>query len=150
MRNFSEDTLRQLDALNNWLSDVYGEEARFSTLLIEAGFSEVEIEQIKREHLSEFLQAVIDLMAEYTDDQSGEGRNRLTMQLMVQCYGLIDGKPQDRYVIGHSVGVCGERIRQLVNRRLRLYRDPKQQAKFQDDFAAIGRRLLDNESSGQE
>lgn len=145
MPNNNDNTLRQLDALNNWLGDVYGKGTGFGTLLLDAGFSEAEIEQIKREHLSEFLQAFIDLLASYTDLPS-EGRN----MLMLQHYGLIDGKPLDFYVIGHSYGVAGERIRQLVTRRLDLYRDPNRQAKFQDDFAAIGRRLLDNESSSQE
>jgi len=144
MPNISDNTLHQLDALNNWLGAVYGEGTAFGTLLLDAGFSEAEIEQIKREHLSEFLQAVIDLMAGYID-LSSEGRNRL----MVQHYGLIDGKPLALHAIGDSVGVNEERIRQLVNKRLDLYRDPKRQAKFQYDFAAIGRRLLDNESSSQ-
>lgn len=145
MPTISDNTLRQLDALNNWLGDVYSEETSFGTLLLDAEFSEAEIEQIKQKYLSEFLQAVVDLMAGYTDMPDARGH-----PLMVQHYGLIDGKPQDFYVIGHSVGVAGERIRQLVTRRLNVYRDPKRQAKFRDDFAAIGRRLLNNESSSQE
>lgn len=141
MPNISDNTLHQLDALNNWLGDVYGKGTNFDTLLLDAGFSEAQIEQIKQDHLSELLQAVLDLLAGYTD-LSSEGRN----MLMVQHYGLIDGKPLDFYTIGNSVGVSGARIRQLVTMRLKLYRDPKRQAVFQNDFAAIGRRLLDNQS----
>jgi hypothetical protein len=144
MPNVSDNTFHQFDALNHWLSDVYGEGTGFDSLLLQAGFSEAEIEQIKREHLSEFLQAVIDLLASYNDFSNGA-----RYQVMLQHYGLIDGKPLDFWVIGHSYGVAGERIRQLVNRRLGLYRDPKRQAKFQSDFAAIGRRLLDNEGGSQ-
>ena len=150
MPEFRDNTPGKLDALNNWLGDVYGEETSFATLLIDGGFSALEIEYIKQDHLSEFLQMVLDLMAEYTDDRFSEGRNRGTMQLMMQCYGLIDGKPQDRYAIGQSVGVCGERIRQLVNQRMSLYHEPTRQAKFHDEFIAIGQRLLDNEKSSQE
>ncbi len=139
MPNISDNTPHQLDALNNWLGDVYGEGTNFGTLLLDSGFSEAEIEQIKREHLSELLQAVIDLMASYTD----LSRERSTM-LMVQHYGLIDGKPVALEELGHSAGVARERIRQLVTKRLNLYRDPKRQAIFQQDFAAIGRRLLGN------
>jgi|GEM_PF-1496607 len=149
MSNINDNLLSQLDALNSWLGDVYGEETSFNTLLIDSGFSEAEIEQIKQKYLNKYLQAVLDLMAEYTDERSSEGRNKGTMQLMVQHYGLIDGKPQNLYAIGSSVGVCGERIRQLVTRRLDLYRDSKQQEIFQNDFATIGRQLLDNESSNQ-
>jgi hypothetical protein len=144
MPNITDDTLHQFDALNNWLGDVYGEGKGFSTLLLDAGFSEAEIELIKREHLSEFLQAVIDLLASYNDFS-----NDARYQVMLQHYGLIDGKPLDFWVIGHSYGVAGERIRQLVNRRLELYRDPKRQAEFQHDFTAIGQRLLDYESGSQ-
>lgn len=141
MPNTSDQTLCQLDALNNWLGDVYGEETHFSTLLIDAGFNNAEIEQINRVHLSEFLQMVLSLLDSYPD-LSNEGLNRL----MVQHYGLIDGRPQNFYIMSASLGVGGERVRQLVNKRLSLYRDPTRQAKLRDDFAAIGRRLLNTES----
>ncbi len=144
MPNVTDDTLRQFDALNNWLGDVYGKGNSFSTLLLDAGFRETEIELIKREHLSEFLQAVIDLLASYNDFS-----NNARYQVMLQHYGLIDGKPLTFWEIGHHYGVAGERIRQLVNKRLDLYRDPKRQAEFRHDFSAIGRRLLDNVSSSQ-
>ncbi len=136
----SENLLRQLDALNNWLSDAYGEETDFNTLLTDSGFTDAEVERIKQKHLHEFLHAVIDLMDCSTDQRKW---------IMVQHYGLIDGKPQDFYVLGDSAGVCGERIRQLVTRRLDFYRDPKQQKIFQNDFATIGRQLLDNEGNSQ-
>jgi DNA-directed RNA polymerase sigma subunit (sigma70/sigma32) len=144
MPNINDDTLHQFDALNHWLSDVYGEGTGFDTLLLQAGFSEAEIAHIKQEYLSEFLQAVIDLLASYNDFS-----NDARYKVMLQHYGLIDGKPLDFYVIGRSYGVAGERIRQLVNRRLELYRDPNRQAEFRHDFNAIGRRLLDNEIGGQ-
>ena len=144
MPSISDNTLHQFDALNNWLGDIYGKGTSFGTLLLDAGFRDTEIEQIKREYLSEFLQAVIDLLASYNDFS-----NNARYQVMLQHYGLIDGKPLAFHVIGNSVGVPGERIRQLVNRRLDLYRDPKRQAIFRYDFAGIGRRLLDNESNSQ-
>lgn len=142
MPDSTDNTLLQFDALNHWLGDVYGEGIGFGTLLLDAGFSETEIDQIKREHLSEFLQGVIDLLASYNDFS-----NNARYQVMLQHYGLIDGKPLAFNVIGNSVGLAGERIRQLVTRRLDLYRAPERQAKFRYDFAALGRRLLDNESN---
>jgi len=42
MPNIKESLLLQLNALNNWLGEVYGEETSFSTLLIDSGFSELE------------------------------------------------------------------------------------------------------------
>lgn len=146
MTNFTGNTLRQLDALNTWLGDVYDGETQFSTLLIDAGFSKAEVQQLKHEHLSEFLQAVQGLLESYNLTPI-DTRNHM---VMVQHYGLNDGTPQSFHVIGNSVGVCGERIRQLVTRRVNFYCDPIQQAKLVYDFAAIGRHLLDNEGKNQQ
>ena len=144
MTNANDQTLRQLDALNSWLSDVYSEGMDFSTLLSTAGFSGSEIEHIKRVHLREFLQAVIALLATYRDLHN-EHRDIL----MVQHYGLIDGKPQDLYQMGSRYGVCGERMRQLVHKRLVLFQASDRQSQLQADFAVIGRRLLDDESDSK-
>lgn len=138
MPNINDNTLHRLDVLNNWLGDVFDEETNFGTLLIDAGFSEAEIEEIKQNYLGEFLRAIISLLDCDIDQRK---------MLMVQYYGLIDGKPQDYYVLGHGAGVCGQRIKQLVHKRLGFYREPKQQATFRDGFAAIGRQLLDNNQS---
>ena len=140
MPNINNQTLHQLDALNNWLDDVYGEETNLTSLLIDADFSEAEIARIQHNYLAEFLQAVMDLLASYVDLPS-EGRNNL----MIQHYGLNDGEPQGFYKMGAAIGLCGERMRQLVNQRLNLYHDPNRQEALHSDLAAIGRQLLDNE-----
>lgn len=137
MSNLSHNTLQQLDAFNSWLGDVYGEGTHFNPLLIDSGFSDAEIEQIKLKHLDEFLQAVIDLLAGYRDL-----RNEHFDNLMVQHYGLTDGKPQAFATIGSSVGVSPERIRQLVNKRLVLFYDPERQTELREAFTVICRRLL--------
>ena len=142
---WDENIFCRLAAFNKWLNDVYDEEMNFNTLLVETGFSEVEIEYLKREYLSEFFQELLHLIASYPD-LAHEERN----SLMLIHYGLIDGKPQALATIGASVGVSPERIRQLVNKRMDLYRDPKRKAKFQSDFASIGRRLLNGKRGIQD
>lgn len=135
----NENALHQLQALNHWLGDVFGTETKFSTLLTDAGLSKAEIEHIKQNHLSEFLLSVIELLESYM-----ELTNDQRYKVMLWHYGLSDDKPQDYYAIGSLVGVCGERIRQLVNRRLDWHRDPQRQAQFKRDFAQIARLFLDN------
>src|SRR4051812_27509356 len=109
MPNFSDVTLRRFDALNRWLADVYGKGTDFDKLLFDEGYNEAEIEQIKRDHLTEFLQAILDLLDTYGDSNT-EKRSRF---VIVQHYGLSDGNPLDFHTVGNSVGVAGERIRQL-------------------------------------
>lgn len=149
MADFSDNTLQRLNALNNWLGDVYGTGTSFNSLLLDAGFNEAEIEQIKQAHVSEYLQAIIELIAGYIGVSFSEERNKRTLQLMVQHYGLSDGKPVALREIGISLGIARERIHQLITMRLDVYRDPERQEKFRYDFAAIGRRLLANQRSRQ-
>ncbi len=143
MSNVSESMLRRLDAFNNWLGDVFGEETNFSTLLSDADFSDVEVEQLKSHHLSAFLQAVMDLLAGYAEYTSEQRDNWLVQQY----YGLVDGNPQSLEMLGANAGVARERIWQLVNRNLNLYHDPDRQAKFHEDFAAIGHWLINVEGN---
>ena len=145
MHDISDETIRRLDAFNAWLKDVYNKKTSFNTLLIDAGFSEAQIEQLTHEHLSEFLQAILDLMDGYATQDS---KQRDTI-VMVQHYGLTDGKPQDFYAMAPNFGVCGSRMRQLTMMGLKLYRDPRWGAKYQNDIAFIARRLLGNESNNR-
>jgi DNA-directed RNA polymerase sigma subunit (sigma70/sigma32) len=145
MTTINSDTLRQLEAFNSWLLDVYGEETSFNSLLVGTGFSKVEIEQIKQKYLKEFLQAVMKLLVDNSNPIEVRGN-----RLIGLYYGLNDGNPQTIYTIGTSVGVSPTRIRQLLNKALALYRDPERLSKFQDDFALIGQQLLDNDKGTEE
>lgn len=136
MPTINDETLHQFDALNNWLNDVYDKETNFSTILAESGFTEEKINHIKQVHLSTFLHMAVNLMTDYTIDIRSE-------KCMMKHYGLINGKPESLETIGHSFGVCRERIWQLLNKQMTFYRIPEQQVKFQRDFVAIGRELLD-------
>lgn len=126
----------RLDALNKWLEDVYGDEIDFSMLMIHYGFSAVDIEYVLLERLDDLLHLVMHLLDSYPDLQNG--RN----QLMIEVYGLLDGDPKDPYSIAHNYGVCGQRIKQLVAQRLKLYHDSHRQQQLYYDLADIVRWLL--------
>ncbi|MEM9952872.1 MAG: hypothetical protein AAF846_14790 [Chloroflexota bacterium] len=132
-------TLRQLDAFNNWLNDTHGSGTNLDTLLYDIDFSDKEIDHLKQRHLSEILQSILNLLDSYPDL-----RYELNA-IMVQHYGLRDGIPQDFYAIAPQYGVCGERIKQLVHMRLVLYREPLRQLQFKNDLAEILSALLRNE-----
>lgn len=138
MPSVSAETLLQLTAINKWLTDVFGEGTRLSTLLEDAGLSGDEVELIKTKHLASFTQTVIDLVVSNTAHHDGVRRN----SVMVRHYGLLDGKPETLQSIGDSLGLSRERIRQLVKKRVRLYRYAKRKEKFKVDVAVAARSLL--------
>jgi DNA-directed RNA polymerase sigma subunit (sigma70/sigma32) len=141
MTAVSNKTLRQLDALNSWLKDVFGEDIRLSMLLTEAGLTEADSETVKSKHLAAFIQAVVNLIANNTANHDGERRN----SVMVRHYGLLDGKPETLQSIGDTLELSRERIRQLVQKRVRLYSNAKHKEQFKADIAGIARWLLNNE-----
>lgn len=141
MADFSSETLAQLYALNNWLGAVFGEGIRFSDLLIDTNFDETQIETLKQEHLTAFVQAVVDLIANHTANHDGERRN----SVMVRYYGLLNGKPETLQSIGDNLNLSRERIRQLVQKRIRLYSVTKHKEQFRVDIASIAQRLLSKE-----
>lgn len=143
MATVSDETLRQLNAINGWLGDVFGKDTRLSGLLNDAGLNEAEAEAIKTKHLARFLQAVVNLIAANTANHDGERRN----SVMVRHYGLIDGKPETLQSIGDSLELSRERIRQLVEKRIRLYSSAKRKEQFKADVAAIARELLGNDDN---
>jgi DNA-directed RNA polymerase sigma subunit (sigma70/sigma32) len=142
MSNDSEATRNQLEAFNKWLNDVYGEGTRLDTLLEDAGFTEIEIEAIMQKHKSNTLDAFNKLLESYNGSSVRE-RNIL----MVLHYGLSDGNPLDFYEISPDFGVCGSRIRQLVNIRINFYRNPQRQEQLKRDMASIAWQLLNEESA---
>jgi len=138
MLDITENTLNRLDAFNNWLSDVYGEETKFNTVLLDEGFSEAEIEQLHQEHLNEFLPTIVELLDSYRD-QTGKRGKIFTMQY----YGLVDGNPQDLHTIGENADVSLVRIRQLINQRVSIFRHAARKEQLWSDIGLIGRCLLD-------
>ena len=138
MNPLSKDRLHQLDALNNWLVDVFDEGIRLSILLVKVGLSEEEVQEIKTQHLEDFIQAVIDLIVDNIDSYDGDRCNNV----MVRHYGLLNGKPETLQSIGDSMELSRERIRQLVQKRIRYYRNHHRKEQFKTDMANIGQRLL--------
>lgn len=136
-----DDTLQQLNAINKWLDDVFGDGTRLSVLLREVGLSEGEIEHIKAYHLAGFLQAIVNQIVEMTEHHDGERRN----SVMVRYYGLLNGKPETLHSIGDSLQLSRERIRQLIQKRIRLYRNAKRKVHLKMEIAALARRFLDTD-----
>lgn len=141
----SDDTLRQLKALNKWLGDVFEEGTRLSSLLVESGLDEAEIEAIKSEHLESFLQSVVDLIVNDTDNLDGERRN----SVMVRHYGLQNGRPETLRSIGDSLDISGSRVGQLVKKRVQLHRSVKRRTQFKEGAVSAAKSLL-NQSKVKE
>ncbi len=137
----SEKTLRLLDAINEWLNDVFGEGKRLSQILGDSGLEDPEIQRLKTHHLTAFIEAVLNLIYETTDKHDGERRN----DVMIRHYGLVSGEAETLQAIGDSLGLSRERIRQLVNKRLQLYRHPKRKERFIRDLHQRAKRILEQE-----
>jgi hypothetical protein len=141
METVDGKTLLQLNAINKWLGDVFGINSRLSMLLNEAGLSEVEIATIKIKFLERFINSMVDLIVDNTAGHDGERSN----SVMVRRYGLLNGKPEKLQTIGNSLELSRERIRQLVQRRIRYYRNARRKEQFKNQLATIAREFLNSQ-----
>jgi DNA-directed RNA polymerase sigma subunit (sigma70/sigma32) len=145
MPTAKSETLRQLDAINDWLQDIFGKGMRLSKLLAKAGLSESQIENIKTHHLTEFIQSVLNLIVEL--DESDESRQ---VPMMQRFYGLINGTPETLQTIGDSVGLSRERVRQLIKKPIQRYRHPKRKERLIAGLVKLAQDLLNNRNLNQE
>lgn len=146
MAKITNDVLSQLNTLNEWLKDVFGEDTRLSTILSEGGISEADILLIKQQYLAEFLQQVVKCIVETVDKHDGERRN----DVMVRHYGLLTGKPETLQAIADSLILSRERIRQLVKKRTQIYRYPKRKQQFRESIIAIGKTIIEKQNESFE
>jgi hypothetical protein len=142
MSAISETTLRKLNTLNKWLSDVFGEGHDLNHLLSQDGLSETDITHLTISYLTEYIASIIKMIESIIDNQVEEARNTLLIDLVMRRYGLRTGQPENYSVISNSVGVAGERCRLLVDRRLQFYKDPKRKEILTLEMVKLAKQML--------
>lgn len=110
--------LKKLTALNRWLAKVYRSETRLSEVLKLGGMAEDDIIEIKDNHMSTYVEAVLAYISANTEGRDGLRRNTA----MVRHWGLQTGEHETLQSLGNELNLSRERVRQLVDRRVAFYR----------------------------
>jgi len=129
----TDETLAKLNALNEWLKVVYDSEVRLSDLLTSANISAENIDRIKNEHLTDYLNGIFEYLQNLDVGHDANRRN----DVMLRHYGLITGKKETLQSIGDEYKVTRERIRQLVEKRLRLLKSKKRKSDFEQELVRL-------------
>lgn len=128
-----------LERINDWLRAIYQEETLISDLLIRSGLPEHDLERIKRQHVDEFIAQLSVYIQSCTHGHDGKRRHLI----MLRCFGLLDGNTETLQSIANDFSLSRERIRQLRNSRLSLFRRQKQRTALEAELYAIAKKLLD-------
>jgi hypothetical protein len=106
------DFKTQLTGLNEFLSVIYGDEIRLSTLLGELGFEQSQIEQLRDQHLQAVVTRFLDVVHKRLTSDSGKDTY---YQIISRRYGL-DGEPKEQLsVIAGKHNFSPEYTRQLFD-----------------------------------
>jgi hypothetical protein len=83
------DFKTQLTGLNELLTAIYGSETRLSTLLLDLGFEQAQIEQLRDQHLETLVSTFLESIHKRLTSDSGKDSY---YQILSRHYGL-DGEP---------------------------------------------------------
>jgi hypothetical protein len=131
------DFKTQLNGLNQFLTDIFGEETRLSGLLANLGFEQTQIELLRDQHLDPVVSEFIDFVHKRLTSQSGKDT---WFQLLSRRYGL-DGEPPESFdVIGGRLGLSPQYARQVSEEALQKCRYKTSLEDFQKNlrYIAIG------------
>lgn len=134
------ETLAKLDALNHWLEEIYGERIHISQLLRQSGLSEDQINSLKLCCLSSYIDEVILYIGNISDGHDAERRH----EAMLRFYGLNNGNAETLQKIADDFNVTRERIRQIKDKRLQLFKRKNRKAALENELMSIAHRLLAN------
>ena len=110
------ETRSEVESLNAFLSSVYGEEMRMSTLLARSGLTGEQIQRLRDHHLHQLITYLHEVIrARMLRWQRG---NEL-YAIICRRFGFVGGRSETLQEIGQSLNLSRERIRQLEKKTLR-------------------------------
>jgi hypothetical protein len=113
------DFKTQFAGLNEFLTVIYGEETRLSTLLDSLGFEKSQLQYLRDKHIEPVVSQFIEVIRQRLTNESGKDRS---YQVLARRYGLDGESPETFEAIALKHGVGVEYIRQLAEEAIQKCR----------------------------
>jgi hypothetical protein len=113
------DTKTQVNGLNLFLSVVFGEETRLSSLLADQGFRRQQLDLLREHYLNPLVAEFVELIKRTLTD--GDADEKL-FNIMSRCYGMDGEDPSPIGVAGQQLGLGPEQTQKLFDAALRRCR----------------------------
>jgi len=138
MITISQQT-RKLNTWNWWLWRVFGRRTLLLDLLLRNGFTQEQINVLKAEHFDAYIQTLLDYIATVEVGHDSVRRH----EVMLRHYGLVSGRRETLQAIGNDYHLSRERIRQLVQKRMDIFKTEKQRAELEAKIFSVAHQFLD-------
>lgn len=133
------DVRVQVTGLNRFLTEIYAADMRLSRLLMQLGFHQDEIDQLRHCHLGTVVtRYLLGLKERIVNGADGERR----YQIIVRYHGLDGEVPETLEAIGKRLGISRERVRQLKKKVINKCRSKTNKAALECRLQEIGTELL--------
>jgi hypothetical protein len=109
------DFKTQLAGLNEFLTVIWGEETRLTTLLDSLGFEKSQIQYLRDKHLEPVVTQFVEVVRQRLTNESGKDRY---FQVISRRYGLDGEPPETLEAIARKHGVSIEYIQQIAEEAL--------------------------------
>ena len=137
MITISQQT-RKLNAWNWWLWRVLGRRTLILDFLLRNGFTQDQVNVLKAQHFDAFIQTMLDYIAAVEPGHDSVRRH----EMMLRHYGLVTGQRNTLQAIGNDHDLSRERIRQLVQKRMDIFKTEKQRAELEAKLIEVGHQYL--------
>ena len=118
-------TLISLLGINTFLNDIYEKEYRISDILSKHDFSDEQISILKNNYLCESILILTKSIEKYIIEKHDGIR---LYEIINKHYGYDGNKPLSLRKIGSEYSISGERVRQLINKSIRIFKTQKAKA----------------------
>jgi len=132
MSDKNTNELNRINGLNELFSEVYGVNAKVSSMLRANDFSAEELECLK-DKLDSFLLGVVNAIYIATDERLAD--------VVIRRYGISTGEKETLEDIGKCFGLTRERIRQLQEKAIKKLSKKLEQIIIRTAATTIGKKV---------
>lgn len=126
--------------LNRWLTAIYGHRVHINDVLTKEGFNADQLLKLKMNHIDSYLEPLIAYARSIEDGKDAERRHAM----MVRHFGIKTGRRETLQSIGDDYNLTRERVRQLIDARMKLFKTEAQQVALEVKLLEIAHQVLDN------
>lgn len=130
----------QIVGLNKFLTVIYNEETRLSTILAKVGYDSRQIEILRRDHAEKIINNFISLVR----DRMSAAKDGERLFLIINRRFGLDGNPVETLEsIGTKLKISRERVRQLEKKAIRRSRHKAYTSLWEKGLGHLASELLE-------
>ncbi|HOD06147.1 MAG TPA: sigma factor-like helix-turn-helix DNA-binding protein [Anaerolineaceae bacterium] len=135
---------QQVEGINLLLEQIYTPQTKISTILLDCGLTDSDIENIRKNHLQEIVDLALTIFQAFLFARRGGER---LWDILCDRYGLLGAEPMTLEKIAKEYDLSRERIRQLESQAIKKLSIHQRKTKLCDILHKEALALIDTDDN---